>query len=72
MSLELDLKNLQQQICSCYDVYLYEICDEIDKGVIDVDKISEQTYACQGCGGCREKIEYIIQSCQKQSKPAKT
>ena len=72
MSLQLNLEDLHQQICSCYDVYLYEICDQVDKGITDVDEISEQTYACQGCGGCREKIEYIIQSRQTPSKPVNT
>lgn len=55
---------LQQQICVCYDVYLTEIVEQLEQGVLDVDQISDATYACQGCGGCRPKVEKLVEHYQ--------
>lgn len=51
---------VNKQVCSCFDVYTDEICEQIQQGVLTVDEISDLTYACQGCGGCRPKIEALI------------
>ncbi len=50
------------KICVCYDVYADEILESIDNGADSVEKISELTYACQGCGSCRLKIEALLES----------
>jgi NAD(P)H-nitrite reductase large subunit len=50
-----------QQICVCYDVYSDEILQAIQNGADTVEKISELTYACQGCGSCRLKIEAMLE-----------
>ncbi len=55
-------EQLQQQICVCYDVYLHEIVEQIEQGETSIDNICEHTYACQGCGGCRPKLEKIMQN----------
>jgi NAD(P)H-nitrite reductase large subunit len=49
-----------QQICVCYDVYSDEILEAIQNGADSVEKISDLTYACQGCGSCRFKIEVLL------------
>ncbi len=51
-----------RQICVCYDVYLTEILQAIHQGADSVEKISALTYACQGCGSCRDKIESVLKS----------
>jgi NAD(P)H-nitrite reductase large subunit len=50
-----------QQICVCYDVYSDEILGAIQDGADSVEKISYRTYACQGCGNCRFKIEALLE-----------
>ncbi len=52
---------MQQQVCSCYDVMRWEIVEAIQQGADSVEKVSDITYACQGCGGCRPKIESLIE-----------
>lgn len=52
----------EQQICVCYDVYSDEIIEAIQNGADSVEKISDLTYACQGCGSCRLKIEALLES----------
>ncbi len=51
----------RQQICVCYDVYSDEIIGAIQNGADSVEKISDLTYACQGCGSCRFKIEALLE-----------
>ncbi len=51
----------EQQICVCYDVYSDEIIEAIQKGADSVEKISDLTYACLGCGSCRFKIEALLE-----------
>lgn len=48
------------QICVCFDVYQDEILAQIKAGESDFNRISEITYACQGCGSCAPKIEALI------------
>ena len=48
------------QVCVCYDVYNNEILEAIHNGADSVEKVSDATYACQGCGSCRLKIEGIL------------
>ncbi|WP_019555893.1 (2Fe-2S)-binding protein [Thiomicrorhabdus arctica] len=55
------LKQDRQQICVCYDVYSDEIIEAIQKGADSVEKVSDLTYSCQGCGSCRFKIEGLLQ-----------
>lgn len=50
-----------QQICVCYDVYSDEMIEAIQNGADTVKKISDLTYACQGCGSCRLKIEALLE-----------
>lgn len=50
-----------QQVCVCYDVYSDEIIDAIQNGADSVEKVSDLTYACQGCGSCRFKIEVLLE-----------
>jgi len=50
------------QICNCYCVAKSEIIQAIEAGESAIDKISEETYAGLGCGGCRFKIESLIQA----------
>jgi NAD(P)H-nitrite reductase large subunit len=50
-----------QQICVCYDVYADEIIEAIQNGADSVEKISDLTYACQGCGSCHFKIEALLE-----------
>lgn len=61
-SLDCQSASQNRQICVCYDVYLDEICMQIQQGVVDVDQLSDLTYAGQGCGGCRPKLEAILKS----------
>ncbi|MGM0541499.1 MAG: (2Fe-2S)-binding protein [Pseudomonadota bacterium] len=49
-----------QKICICYEVYADEIIEVIQNGADSVENISELTYACQGCGSCRLKIEALL------------
>lgn len=51
----------KQQICVCYDVYSDEMIEAIQNGADTVEKISDLTYACQGCGSCRLKIEALLE-----------
>lgn len=53
---------LGEKICVCYDVYADEIIEVIQNGADSLEKISELTYACQGCGSCRLKIEALLES----------
>ncbi|MDX1346829.1 MAG: (2Fe-2S)-binding protein [Thiomicrorhabdus chilensis] len=56
-------KSLDQalvQVCSCYDVSHAEVLTAIQEGVKSVEQVSDLTYACQGCGGCRPLIEGLI------------
>ncbi len=65
----LDCENASDnpQICICYDVYLDEICAQVKQGVNDIDELSDLTYACQGCGGCRPKLAMILDMSQKSN-----
>ncbi|MDG6774713.1 (2Fe-2S)-binding protein [Thiomicrorhabdus sp. ZW0627] len=58
---ENDTEEMQQQVCVCYDVMRWEIVESIRQGADTVEKVSDTTYACQGCGGCRPKIESLIE-----------
>lgn len=51
----------EKQICVCYDVYADEIIEAIQNGADSVEKISDLTYACQGCGSCHLKIEALLE-----------
>lgn len=55
-----EVEHLQEQICNCYCVSRAEIMAAIRNGNRRVETISEETYACQGCGGCRFQIEALL------------
>ncbi len=56
-----------QQVCVCYDVYSDEIIEAIQNGANSVEKVSDLTYACQGCGSCRLKIEALLEGVSSSS-----
>jgi len=49
-------------VCMCVAVTEDEIRDCIHAGARTVEEISKLSFACTGCGGCRENIEQMLAS----------
>lgn len=58
-------ENLTKSLCICYDVPKQEIVDAFKAGARTFEAISNQTYACQGCGGCQRQLEQLIDALKK-------
>lgn len=54
-------KNLDKNLCVCYDVPKQEIIDTIKQGAKTVEEVSNLTYACQGSGCCIRQVERLIE-----------
>jgi len=55
-----DLDRSKERICSCSGTTIGQIERLIDKGVTDLDSISQATGACSGCGACDMDILALI------------
>ncbi|HEY0577541.1 MAG TPA: (2Fe-2S)-binding protein [Pseudonocardia sp.] len=44
----------------CVAVTEAEVRDCIHAGARTVDEVSKRSFACTGCGGCRESIEEML------------
>jgi NAD(P)H-nitrite reductase large subunit len=47
-------------VCMCVAVTEGEIQDCIHAGARTVEEVSKLSFACTGCGGCRESIEQML------------
>lgn len=47
-------------VCGCYKVTEEEIIDAIKNGADTVEKVGAVTKAGTGCGGCKDRIQEII------------
>jgi bacterioferritin-associated ferredoxin len=47
-------------VCMCAAVTEAEVHDCIAGGARTVEEVAEVSFACSGCGGCRESIEAML------------
>ena len=47
-------------VCMCVAVTESEVRDCIHAGATTVEEVSALSFACSGCGGCRETIEEML------------
>jgi bacterioferritin-associated ferredoxin len=47
-------------ICMCLAVTEVEVRSCISGGARTVEDVAERSFACTGCGGCRETIEEML------------
>ncbi len=55
-----EVANKDETICYCYGVSKGEIIDAIKNGAKTVEAIGEETNAGTGCGGCKHKLQQLI------------
>lgn len=65
-------KNLSRNVCVCYDVSKQDIIDTIKRGADTLEKVSNQTYACQGSGCCIRQVERLIELVHLYEMPKET
>ena len=58
--------NYDKMLCNCKNVsyrqaYTVIVADKLTT----VESVSEKTQACTGCGGCKEKIEHLLEYAKK-------
>ncbi|TXJ40137.1 (2Fe-2S)-binding protein [Brachyspira pilosicoli] len=58
--------NYDKILCNCKNVSYRQVYSAIaaDK-LTTVESVSEKTQACTGCGGCKEKIEHLLEYVKK-------
>jgi bacterioferritin-associated ferredoxin len=56
-------------VCMCVAVTEDEIRDCIHAGARTVEEVSKLSFACTGCGGCRESIEQMLATGEVLSGP---
>ncbi len=50
-----------EEICHCMHVSAFEIMKAVYDGKLDsIDEVSAKTHASLGCGGCRQRVEELI------------
>ena len=54
-------KNLNKNLCVCYDVTKQDVIDTIKQGAKTLEEVSNKTYACQGSGCCVRQVERLIE-----------
>lgn len=54
-------KNLNKNLCVCYDVSKQDVIDTIKQGAKTLEEVSNKTYACQGSGCCVRQVERLIE-----------
>ena len=54
-------KNLDKNLCVCYDVSKQDVIDTIKQGAKTVEEVGNKTYACQGSGCCVRQVERLIE-----------
>lgn len=47
-------------VCMCLAVTEAEVRECIAGGARTVEEVAERSFACTGCGGCRETIEEML------------
>jgi NAD(P)H-nitrite reductase large subunit len=53
--------DLTETICFCGDVTAQKIKEAVEGGAVTVEAVGEATGAGTHCGGCKEKIEKLIE-----------
>lgn len=54
------LEQNEDMICYCSGTTMEKIKQLVDSGTRDLEKISELTGACMGCGSCEDEVvEYL-------------
>jgi len=54
-------KNLNKNLCVCYDVSKQDVIDTIKQGAKTLEEVSNKTYACKGSGCCVRQVERLIE-----------
>lgn len=62
-------KNLNKNLCVCYDVTKQDVIDTIKQGAKTLEQVSNKTYACQGSGCCVRQVERLIELLHPSEKP---
>ncbi|MEW9078787.1 (2Fe-2S)-binding protein [Terrisporobacter glycolicus] len=52
--------NKPKKICSCYNIYNYDIMDALNNGCRGINDIRKTTKAGTACGKCNASLEYEV------------
>ncbi len=55
------VKNLDRNLCVCYDVPKQEVINAYHDGFVTFEEITAKTYACQGSGCCEHQLIRLIE-----------
>ncbi len=53
-------KNLDRNVCTCYDVSKRTLIDAYMNGAVTFDELTKKTYACQGSACCVSQVERLV------------
>jgi len=54
-------KNLDRNVCTCYDVTKRTLIDAYMNGAVTFEQLTQRTYACQGSACCQKQVERLVE-----------